>query len=204
MHLSITIIIIIITCLISITAFSNRGEMDKLLFWPALVKEKKQYYRFITSGFIHAGWGHLALNMFTLFFFGAVVEQYFKQLFGPGVFILFYLLSIIAADLPDYFKYGHNYEFRSLGASGAISAVVFASILFDPWQKLYLFIIPIGIPGFIFGALWLLYSFYMSKRGGDYINHNAHIWGAIFGIVFTLALEPKIGPFFIQQLMNGR
>lgn len=204
MHLSVTIIIIIITCLVSITAFNNRGEMDKMIFWPAIVREKKQYYRFITSGFIHANWMHLGFNMFTLYFFGRIVEQYYRQIFGPGIFILFYFLSIIAADLPDYFKYGKDYQFRSLGASGAISAVLFASILFDPWEKLYLFIIPIGIPGFIFGALWLLYSFYMSKRGGDYVNHNAHIWGSIFGIVFTLVLKPEVGHFFLQQLLAGR
>lgn len=204
MHLSVTIIIIIITCLISITAFSNHQEMDKMLFWPALVKEKKQYYRFITSGFIHANWLHLGFNMFTLYFFGRIVEQYFRELFGPGIFILFYLVSMILADLPDYFKYRNTYEYRSLGASGAISAVLFASILFDPWEKIYFFIIPVGIPAFIFGILWLIYSFYMSKRGGDNINHNAHIWGAVFGIVFTIILEPRVATFFFQQLMTGR
>ncbi|MGH2645827.1 MAG: rhomboid family intramembrane serine protease, partial [Chitinophagaceae bacterium] len=101
MHLSVTIIIIIFTCLVSITAFYNAQEMNKMLFWPAMVKEKKQYYRFITSGFIHANWMHLGVNMFTMYFFGRIVEQYFRQLFGPGIFILFYLLSMIAADIPD-------------------------------------------------------------------------------------------------------
>lgn len=204
MHLGITVIIIIITCLVSITAFYNREELDKMIFWPALVKEKKQYYRFVTSGFVHAGWWHLGFNMFTLYFFGRIVGEYFKELFGPGVFILFYLLSMIVADIPDYFKYRNDYQYRSLGASGAISAVVFASILFDPWEKIYLFIIPIGIPAFIFGVLWLLYSFYMAKKGADNINHNAHIWGAVFGIVFTIVLEPRVATFFLQQLLAGR
>lgn len=203
MHLSITIIIIIITCLVSITAFYNREEMDKMIFWPALIRQKKQYYRFITSGFIHADWLHLGFNMFTLYFFGRIVEQYFRELFGPGVFILFYLLSMIAADIQTYVKNRGNYQYRSLGASGAISAVLFASILFNPWAKIYLFIIPIGIPAFIFGFIYLAYCVYMSKRGGDNINHNAHLWGALFGILFTIVLEPRVASFFLQQLLAG-
>jgi len=202
MHLSTTVIIIIITCLVSITAFYKPDELNKLLLWPAMMRERNQYYRFITSGFVHADWMHLGFNMITLYYFGRIVEVYFRELFGPGVFILFYLIAMVVADLQTYFKYRHTYNYRALGASGAVSAVLFASILFNPWAKIYLFFIPIGIPAFIFGILYLAYCMYMSKKGNDGINHTAHLWGAIFGILFTVVLEPKMGAFFLQQLLG--
>lgn len=199
------IIIIILTCLISITAFTNHKHIDQLVMWPALVKQKGQYYRFITSGLIHADWMHLGFNMLTLYFFGGIVESAFNQLFGRGVFLLFYVLALIVSDLPTYFKYQNNYMYRSLGASGAISGVIFASILISPASKIGLFIIPIGIPAYIFGPLYLLYCMYMSKRGADGINHSAHFWGALFGILFTLVGSYTIAHFdlvgyFIQQV----
>jgi membrane associated rhomboid family serine protease len=202
MHLSTTVIIIIITCLVSVTAFYKPDELNKLLLWPAMMRERNQYYRFITSGFVHADWLHLGFNMITLYYFGRIVEVYFRELFGPGVFILFYLIAMVVADLQTYFKYRNTYNYRALGASGAVSAVLFASILFNPWAKIYLFFIPIGIPAFIFGILYLAYCMYMSKRGNDGINHTAHLWGAIFGILFTVVLEPRVGAFFIQQLLG--
>ena len=202
MHLSTTVIVIIITCLVSITAFYKPDELNKLLLWPAMMRERNQYYRFITSGFVHADWLHLGFNMITLYYFGRIVEVYFRELFGPGVFILFYLIAMVVADLQTYFKYRNTYNYRALGASGAVSAVLFASILFNPWAKIYLFFIPIGIPAFIFGILYLAYCMYMSKKGNDGINHTAHLWGAIFGILFTIVLEPRVGAFFMQQLLG--
>src|SRR5690606_25540007 len=154
-------------------------------------------------GFIHADWMHLGFNMLTLYFFGRLVEEYFRQLFAPGVFVLFYLVAMIVADIQTYLQHRDDYYYRSLGASGAVSAVLFASILFDPWSKIYLFFIPIGIPAFIFGAVYLGYCIYMSKRGQDNINHTAHLWGALFGILFLVAFEPKIIPYFVQQLLAG-
>jgi len=203
MHLSTTVIIVIITSLVSVTVFYNHDELNKMVFWPAMIRERRQYYRFITSGFIHADWMHLIFNMITLYYFGRIVETYFQQIFGKGIFILFYLLSMIAADIQTYFRHRNDYSYRSLGASGAVSAVLFASILFNPWAKIYLFFIPIGIPAFIFGVLYLGFCVYMSKRGSDGINHNAHLWGAVFGILFTIVLEPRIITFFIQQLTAG-
>lgn len=203
MHLSVTLIIIIITCLVSISVFNKPVEVNKLVFWPALIKEKNQYYRFITSGFIHADWMHLGFNMLTLYFFGRYVESAFQQLFGHGIYILFYLLAMIAADIQTFLQYRDDYHYRSLGASGAVSAVLFASILFDPWSKIYIFIIPIGIPAFVFGAIYIGYCVYMSKRGQDNINHTAHLWGALFGILFTIVMKPEIVPYFIQQLTAG-
>jgi len=202
MHISTTVIIIVITCLVSITAFYNPDELNKMILWPAMMRERKQFYRFITSGFIHADWMHLGFNMITLYYFGRIVEIYFRQLFGPGVFILFYLISMVVADLQTYFKYRNTYNYRALGASGAVSAVLFASILFNPWAKIYIFFIPIGIPAFIFGLLYLGYCMYMSKKGNDGVNHTAHLWGAVFGILFTIVLAPGVGLYFMQQLLG--
>ncbi len=201
--MSITLVIIIITALLSLTAFYKQGEMEKMLFWPAMIKERKQYYRFLTSGFIHADWMHLIFNMITLYYFGRIVEQVFRINLGFGYYIALYLLAMIAADLPTYFKYKDNYQYRALGASGAVSGVLFASILYAPWAKIYILFIPIGIPAFIFGVLYLIFCVYMNKRGGDNINHNAHFWGAVFGIVFTIVVLPEIIPHFINSLLAG-
>lgn len=199
------IIIIVITCIVSITAFMNRHQIDQMVMWPAVVSQRNQYYRFITSGLIHADWMHLGFNMLTLYFFGGFVEDAYNQLFGKGIFLAFYLLALIVSDLPTYFKYRGNYSYRSLGASGAISAVIFASILLSPNSKISLFILPIGIPAYIFGPLYLLYCVYMSKRGGDGINHSAHFWGALFGILFTLlggylVAHVDLISYFIRQV----
>jgi membrane associated rhomboid family serine protease len=196
------IIIIAITSLISISAFYNAKYIDDLIMWPALVSEKKQYYRFITSGLVHADWMHLIFNMLTLYFFGGFVEGTFNELFGKGVFLLFYILALIASDIPTYFKYRNNFAYRSLGASGAIAAVLFASIIFDPWAKIYLFFVPIGIPAFIFGAVYLVYCAYMGRRGIDGINHDAHFFGAVFGVAFVIILRPQLIHYFFSQLMR--
>lgn len=202
MHLSTTVIIIIITCLVSVTAFYNPEELDKMILWPAIMKERKQFYRFVTSGFVHADWIHLGFNMITFYYFGRIVEAYFRQLFGAGIFVLFYVVAMVVADIPTYIRYRNTYNYRALGASGAVSAALFASILFSPWAKLYLFFIPIGIPAVIFGPIYLGYCVYMSKKGNDGINHTAHLWGAIFGIVFPLVMEPRLGAYFLQQLLG--
>lgn len=201
--MSITLIIIILTAIVSITAFNKPEEMDKLLFWPAVIHKKKQYYRFISSGFVHANWTHLLFNMITLYFFGRITEQVLAINSFPGSYVGLYLLSMIAADIPTYFRFKETYEYRALGASGAVSGVLFASILYAPWEKIYLFFIPIGIPAFIFGLLFLLFSAYMDKKEGGRVNHNAHLWGALFGIVYTLIAVPGIGSYFLQQVMSG-
>lgn len=201
--MNVTVVIIIITGLISLTAFYKEGEMEKLLFWPAIIKEKKQYYRFLTSGFVHGGWMHLIFNMITLYYFGRIAERVLRVNLGPGYYIGLYILSMIVADLPTYFKYRNNYEYRALGASGAVSGVLFSSILFAPWSKIYIFLIPIGIPAFIFGGLFLLFCLYMDKKGGGNINHNAHFWGAICGVIYTIIVLPEIVPHFVNALLSG-
>jgi membrane associated rhomboid family serine protease len=196
---TLSIIIIIITCIISITAFRRPGDIDKLSMWPYMVKEHKQYYRFITAGLVHADYMHLGFNMLTMFFFGKYIESIFQQLFGGKIyFLVFYILALIVSDIPSYIRHRNNYSYRSIGASGAVSAVVFAFILFQPWAKIVVFVIP--MPAILYGVLFLGYSVYMSRRGGDGINHDAHFWGAVFGIVFPLVIRPELAGYFIQQL----
>lgn len=187
--LSITIIILILTCIISFTAFSNQRVIDDLIFYPPAITQRNQWYRFVTNGVIHADIGHLAFNMFSFYMFGEYVERYFSALFderGKTMFLLMYVTGLIVCLIPTYIQNKNNYHYRSLGASGAVSAVVFAGIFLDPTIKIGLLIIPPIIPGFVFGPLYLALSVYMSKKGGDNINHSAHFWGAIWGIVFVI------------------
>ena len=186
---SITIIILIITCVISFTAFSNQKVIDDLIFYPPAITNRNQWYRFVTNGFIHADIAHLAFNMLSFYLFGEEVEKAFRFYLaekGSIFFLIMYASGLIICLVPTYLKNKNNYHYRSLGASGAVSAVVFAGIFLFPSIKIGLFILPPIIPGFVFGPLYLILSAYMVKRGGDNINHSAHFWGAIWGIVFVI------------------
>jgi membrane associated rhomboid family serine protease len=188
--ISITLIIIIATVIVSLIAFKKEDVMENLIFYPPAVTEKNQYYRFITCGFIHADMAHLAFNMISFYFFSqALVEPKFIEFFGDygrAFLIIMYVMALIVSLLPTYLKNKHNSNYRSLGASGAVSAVVFAGLMISPLSQIGFFIIPPIIPGFIFGPLYLLCSAYLDKRGGDNINHSAHIWGALFGVAFII------------------
>jgi membrane associated rhomboid family serine protease len=186
---SITIVILILTCIVSFTAFSNQKVIDDLIFYPPAITQRNQWYRFITNGVIHADIAHLAFNMFSFYLFGNFVEKDFMYLFnenGKILFLAMYITALAVCLIPTYFQHKDNYHYRSLGASGAVSAVVFAGIFLNPTIKIGLIIIPPIIPGFIFGPLYLILSAYMAKRGGDHINHSAHFWGAVWGIVFVI------------------
>lgn len=201
MTMTITLAIIIITCLISFTTFNRPEQMDKLSFWPYYVRERKQYYRFLTSGFLHADYMHLFFNMLTLWFFGRTIEAAFVIIFGGKLhFILLYVLGLILPDISTYFKYKDTYGYRSIGASGAVSAILFSAILLSPWSWIGVFFIP--VPAIVYGVLFLAYSVYMSKRGGDGINHDAHFWGAVLGIVYPLIFKPELGKLFLQQFLS--
>ncbi|MGN6162988.1 MAG: rhomboid family intramembrane serine protease [Flavisolibacter sp.] len=189
MELSITVIIIIVTTLISIGGFSNQKIIDDLIFYPPAVTHRKQWWRFFTCGLIHADFGHLIFNMLSLYFFGKVVEDVFQIFFpesGKWLYLVMYVSALFVSIIPTYSKNKNNYAYRSLGASGAVSAVVFAGLIIAPDQSIYLYFIPIPIPGFIFAPLYLLISFLLEKRGGDNINHSAHIWGSIYGFAFIV------------------
>ncbi|HXB94975.1 MAG TPA: rhomboid family intramembrane serine protease [Puia sp.] len=202
---SFTVVIIAVTSLISFLAFNNHKLMDTLIFWPPAVHMRHQYYRFITCGLIHADFIHLLFNMFTLYFFGKALETYYMGELGLKhyYFLILYISALIAANIPTYLKRKDDYNYRSLGASGAVCAVLFATILIHPWDRLYLYG-GIPMPAILYTILFLIYSVYMSKRGGDNVNHDAHLWGALYGILFTVAVSPGVVPTFINELRNPR
>lgn len=193
--MTVTIIIILITVAISIFAFSNRELFRRLVFSPYDIQHFKNFYRFLSYALIHADWVHLLVNMMVLYSFGGIVEQYYGFYFGvKGIlyFILLYIGGVAISTLPSYGKHKDDYSYTAVGASGAVSAVVFASIIFDPLSKIYIFLIPIGIPAILFGGLYLFYSWYMGRKNIDNIGHDVHFWGAIFGFVFTIVLKPSL------------
>jgi membrane associated rhomboid family serine protease len=196
-----TIAIILITVLVSIPAMQDQRLINKLILWPKLMKNQpNEYYRLLSSGFIHADWGHLFFNMFTLYFSGNIVEQIFSQLHTPWLYVLLYLSAIIVASLPSFFKHQNNAYYRALGASGGVSAILFASVYFYPWGRIYVYFFK--MPSIVFAILYLVYSAYMSKRGQDNIGHDAHFWGAVYGIVFTFLADPSHGQDFMYQITH--
>lgn len=197
-----TLILIAVTVLVSWLAFNNQRLLERLILWPPAISRQHQYDRLITHGFIHADFGHLLFNMFTLYFFGRAVEQVFVERIGVVGFVAFYLSAIVVAILPTYLQHRQDAGYRSLGASGAVSAVLFAFILMAPWSSIYLFMIPIPIPAIVFGVLYIAYSIWMDRRGTDNVNHSAHLWGAGYGMLFFLLMEPRVGPAFLEQLLQ--
>jgi membrane associated rhomboid family serine protease len=196
MQLSITIILLILTVLVSIGGFSNQKVIDDLIFYPPAVSQRGQWYRFFSSGLIHADYGHLIFNMLALYLFGRAVEDAFAELFGDAgryIYLGMYVSALLVSLLPTYFRNKESYHYRSLGASGAVSAVIFAGLMLSPGTEVYLFFIPIPIPGFIFAPLYLLISFYLDRRGRDNINHSAHIWGSVYGLVFVIFASRLVG-----------
>lgn len=201
MEFNLTTAIIIITAGISLYAMNQRIVLSKFMMNPYMVTNRGQYYRLLTSGLIHADFAHLLFNMFSLYFFGINLEYIFSVIFGslgPVYFIALYVLGIIVSDLPTLLKHRNNPGYNSLGASGAVSAVIFACILFDPLADLLLYFIP--VKGFIFAAIYLIYSYISSKRSRDGINHDAHLYGALFGILFCIVLYPDSIRIFIEEI----
>jgi membrane associated rhomboid family serine protease len=205
MSQSITMIILVLTTIISFVSFNSPRLMDALIFWPPAISMRRQYYRFLSCGFIHADLMHLAFNMITLYFFGRGLELYYMGRLGLQhyYFTVLYLSAIIVANIPSYLKQRENYNYRSLGASGAVCAVMFAFILIDPWASL-MFLYSIDIPAIIYAVLFLAYTVYMSRRGGDNVNHDAHLWGAIYGVIFTIIAHPGVVNSFLNELVHPR
>ena len=204
--MNITLLIIVVTCISSFVAFSNTTLLENLLFYPYRMWRNKEWHRLVSNGFVHADLTHLLFNMFALFSFGAYIEQSFENIFetkGRVLYVIMYFGAIATADLWNLFKQKDNYNYRSLGASGGVSAVVFSFILLNPFGKLYLFFIPVGIPAFVFGPLYLLYCAYSAKRGGDNIGHTAHFTGSVFGFIFPILFEPRLLLRFVEQLSGG-
>ena len=203
-----TYLIIAFTAIVSILSFRNSAYFSKLQFNAYQIYHRKEWYRLISHGFLHANWTHLIVNMLVLFIFGPVVENLFKQHgFGgsvrlsPLIFLLFYLLAIVLSSLLSLFKQRNNAWYNSVGASGAVSAIIFSYIFFNPWKKLYIYgILP--VPGIILGVVYLIYSQYMSKRNVDNINHDAHFIGAVFGFLFPVIMDYSLMGNFIRDLVR--
>lgn len=197
-----TLIIIGLTVLVSISAFGQHNLFDKAKFNPYGIAHFREWWRWMTGGFIHADYVHLGVNMLTLYFFGMNLEIYFGQFFGDNGLFLYaamYLIAIPVSSMFSYYKYQNDSSYSAVGASGAVSAILFSSILFDPTSKIYLYF-AIGIPAWLFGILYLWYSYYMGKKNIDNIGHDAHFFGALFGLVFTILMKPDVVLSFIQHL----
>ena len=199
----ITLILIAITAIVSWMAFNNRKLADRLILWPPAIDRHRQYDRLLTYGFIHADFSHLIFNMITLYFFGRPIERVMAQATGSLLtYPLFYFAALAVSVMPSYIKNQKNPNYLSLGASGAVSAVLFAYILLAPWTIILVFFIP--APAIIYAVFYVGYSIWMDRHGGDRINHSAHLAGAAFGVLFMLIMEPRVLNIFLEQLSNPR
>ncbi len=190
--MSATLIIIGITVAISIAAFNIRKMMEVGMFMPYRAIRKNTWYELITSGFLHGGFTHLAFNMITLLFFGPVLERSIGELH----FLILYFTGLLASSIPSLIRHKDNPSYATIGASGAVEAVLFAFIVIFPFEKIYLFLIPIGIPAIVFGAIFVAYSIWASKKEGK-INHEAHVGGAAWGVIYMFAFVPNTIDHFL-------
>lgn len=192
--MSVTLILIGINVVISLAALYAVPQLfEKGMMIPYRVVREKTWHELISSGFIHAGIGHLFLNMFVLFFFGLVLER----TIGQGHFLALYFSGLIVSSLPSLYKHKDDPEFATVGASGAVESVLFGFILLFPLDPIYIMFIPFGIPAIIFGALFLAYSVYASKGEGR-INHEAHIAGALWGFLYLIIFVPNTIDHFLS------
>lgn len=208
----ITLLLVVVTCLVSWRAFEDRILMQRLIFYPYAIQERNEWYRFLSSGFIHADWMHLLFNMIALYSFGQNVENALVVIMGKGIgsalYVALYFVSKIGGGIPTFINHRYNATYRALGASGAVSGVVFASIFFFPLTGLLIFPIPIPLPAVVFGFAYLAYSSYMSRHGNDNIGHDAHFGGAVTGFAFMLiwdqlACDGYYRTAFLQQIMTS-
>jgi membrane associated rhomboid family serine protease len=203
---SITYILIGVTVIISLMAWSQPKLMGSWVFSPYHIHKQNQWHRFLTSGFLHNDYMHLIFNMISLLFLGGYAEAGFSEKYGEDFyryyFLFFYLSAIVVADIPIYFKHKNNPHYRALGASGAVSAIVFAAILMEPNIRLILYPIPLPIPGVLYAVLYVVYSAYMAKNSRDNIGHDAHLYGSLYGLVFVMIMMPEELGRFIDYFMH--
>lgn len=200
--MGINLLIIVITCVVSFLAFSNGPLLERLVLWPQAIRRQHEYYRLLSYGLIHASPAHLLFNMVTLFFFGQYIERLYAPVLGGAGYALFYAGGLVVSILPSYLANRDNPRYRSLGASGAVSAVLFSFILIQPWATIYVYVLP--VPAIVFAVLYIAYSIYMDRQASDNVNHGAHLWGAAYGVAVTLLLEPRLFSLFLAQLFHPR
>ena len=198
--MSMTLLLIGVTVALSWYCFERPRLLDRLLLWPPAVQRLRQYDRFVSHGFVHADWQHLLFNMITLYFFGRLVEQLFAPYIGAIGFVLFYLSAVVVAMLPTYLRHRHDPNYRSLGASGAVSAVLFVFILAAPWSMIFVFFLP--VPAILYAVFYVGYSVWADRHSHDNINHSAHLAGAAYGVMFTVAMEPGVLAGFLSRLLS--
>ncbi len=203
----VTYLLIAANVVFSLIGFSNSDFLNKTILWPYYIKRKNEYWRMITSGFLHADYMHLFFNMFTLFFFGKNIEMIFEVLGlgGKFMYLALYFGALLISDIPTCIKHKDDFNYRALGASGAVSAIVFAAIIFNPWGKILLYG-AIGISALLYAVLFVWYCVYMGKQSKDNVNHDAHLWGSLFGLAFTFmlisVLQPGLFGGIMEQLKN--
>ena len=204
----ITLGIVIITVLTSIAAFRRKELFYRLDLSPYRIVHKREYYRIFTHALLHADYFHLGINMLVFYSFGTYIENVFSRLetqgvifSGPFFYILLYVASMALASLPTITRFRNVEGYTAVGASGAVSAIVFTYIFFAPLKKIYFYMV-LPIPGILFGVLYLVYSSYMSRRNSDNINHSAHLWGAVVGFVFPILMHPSLISVFLDNLLR--
>lgn len=203
----VTIALIAITCIVSLAAFNNPRLLDGMILWPPSISRRHQYWRLLSYGLVHADGSHLLFNMITLFFFGRAMEPLYAQYLGPFGFAAFYLGGLLVSILPSWWAHRKDSNYRSLGASGAVSAVLFAFILLQPWSMIIVFFLP--LPAILYAIAYVAYSIWMDRAAASpaaasygRVNHSAHMWGGAYGVLFTVFMEPRVVLVFVEQLKH--
>ena len=198
--MTLTLAIIALTCVVSFLAFGRPALVQQLILWPPAIARRGEYWRLLSYGLIHADPGHLFFNMVTLYFFGRAMEPLFVGRLGPAGYLAFYFGALLVSILPTYLRNRNNPNYHSLGASGAVSAVLFAFILLQPWALIFVFFIP--VPAIVYAVLYVGYSIYMDRARKDNINHSAHLCGAGYGVLVLVLMEPRVIGVFLERLAN--
>ena len=192
-------LIFVITIITTVMAFNNQELLSELILHPYSVARKKRTYTVITSGLIHGDWMHLAFNMFSYYFFAFPLEK----LIGHWQFGLLYVASLILSDLPTVYKHRDDYQYRCLGASGAVSAVIFGFIMYNPTSGMMIMPIPVEIPAIVFGPLYLVYCYFSSRQARDHVNHDAHLYGALSGLIIVIIFNTHVVTHFINEVSRS-
>lgn len=198
-----TLTIIAITVIVSFIAMQRADIQAKLQFNAYLMKHGNEWHRGLTHALIHGGWVHLLVNMWVLWNFGTVAEEFlgaYRGSWGNLLYLSLYVGGVLFSSLPAYRRHQDNFAYNAVGASGAVSAALFSSIYFMPTMGIYIMFIPIAIPAFVIGPLYLAYEWYQDRHSNDNVAHDAHFWGAAFGFVASVVLVPEQFGMFLKEI----